>query len=121
MWFNEILYLHHSLEDSNTKFYEEINSYSFSYSVFFFHTITDQHMVKVLFFGTDEHTYFYLLLGYPTTNFGLFLRDGLATPQPTLGCFWPHSPHFKCCVIQFRPEGQFEPRNEVRFLNRVKH
>ena len=78
-------------------------------------------MVKVLFFGTDEHTYFYLLLGYPTTNFGLFLRDGLATPQPTLGCFWPHSPHCKCCVIQFRPEGQFEPRNEVRFLNRVKH
>ena len=48
-------------------------------------------------FGTDEHTYFYLLFVYLTANFNLLSRGQ------------PHSPDVKHCVIQFRPEGHREP------------
>ena len=49
-----------ALKIQNTKFYEE----------------------RCYFFGTDEHTYFYITpLPIPTTNFGLLLRDSLTHPM----------------------------------------
>ena len=33
----------------------------------------------------------------------------------------PHSPDINHCIFQFRPEGQWEPPNEVGSLRLAKH
>ena len=60
-------------------------------------TTRGQTVTTSFVFGTDEHTYFYLLFVYLTANF-----DPLSRRQP-------HSSDVKHWVIQFWPEGHREP------------
>ena len=85
MWFNEILFLCDSSEDSKQDFMKKlipIQSPSLPYN--------NSLAYGASFVYWDRRARIFLLFGYPMTNFGLLSR------------WQPHSPDIKHCVIQFR-------------------